>query len=99
MYGKRSCATLTFAPTTVTRRENSSRNRSNAARLSLLVIAMTFGDEVEEIYLDSQNPVWYNGVSPSGNWGIDTHGTSRNCGRQEVSSRFHWDDRLVWLGI
>lgn len=80
MYGKRSCATLTFAPTAVTRRENSSRNRSNAARLSLLVIAMTFGDEVEEIYLDSQNPVWYNGVSPSGNWG----------------DRYSWHKQELW---
>ena len=35
-------------------------------------IAVNFyssGDEVLEIYSDAHNPAWYNGFSPSGNWG------------------------------
>lgn len=40
------------------------------------------GDEVEEIYEDSQNPAWYNGFSPSGNWG----------------DRYSWHKQEIWKG-
>ena len=40
------------------------------------------GDEVLELYMESQNPAWYNGVSPSGNWG----------------DRFSWHKQEIWKG-
>ena len=40
------------------------------------------GDEVLELYAESQNPAWYNGVSPSGNWG----------------DRFSWHKQEIWKG-
>ncbi len=49
---------------------------------SVAVNFYSSGDEVEEIYLDSQNPAWYNGVSPSGNWG----------------DRYSWHKQEIWKG-
>lgn len=40
------------------------------------------GDEVLEIYTDNQNPAWYNGMSPSGNWG----------------ERYSWHKQEIWKG-
>ena len=35
-----------------------------------------------ELYADSQNPAWYNGFSPSGNWG----------------DRYSWHKQEIWKG-
>lgn len=40
------------------------------------------GDEVLELYTNSQNPSWYNGFSPSGNWG----------------DRYSWHKQEIWKG-
>lgn len=40
------------------------------------------GDEVLELYTNKQNPAWYNGVSPSGNWG----------------DRYSWHKQEIWKG-
>lgn len=39
-------------------------------------------DEVLELYTNRQNPAWYNGVSPSGNWG----------------DRYSWHKQEIWKG-
>ena len=49
---------------------------------SVAVNFYSSGDEVEEIYEGSQNPAWYNGVSPSGNWG----------------DRYSWHKQEIWKG-
>ena len=55
-------------------------------RFSAVVpVAVNFyssGDEVLELYPHSQNPAWYNGVSPSGNWG----------------ERYAWHKQEIWKG-
>lgn len=51
----------------------------------VLPVAVNFyssGDEVLELYTDAQNPSWYDGVSPSGNWG----------------DRFSWHKQEIWKG-
>lgn len=40
------------------------------------------GDEVLELYADAHNPSWYNGFSPSGNWG----------------DRYSWHKQEIWKG-
>ena len=40
------------------------------------------GDEVLELYEDAHNPAWYNGFSPSGNWG----------------ERYCWHKQELWKG-
>ena len=40
------------------------------------------GDEVLELYEDAHNPAWYNGLSPSGNWG----------------ERYSWHKQEIWKG-
>lgn len=40
------------------------------------------GDEVLELYTNSHNPSWYNGFSPSGNWG----------------DRYSWHKQEIWKG-
>ena len=40
------------------------------------------GDEVLELYTDAHNPSWYNGFSPSGNWG----------------DRYSWHKQEIWKG-
>ena len=37
---------------------------------------------MRELYPHSQNPAWYNGVSPSGNWG----------------ERYSWHKQEIWKG-
>ena len=52
---------------------------------SVVPVAINFyssGDEVLELYPHSQNPSWYNGVSPSGNWG----------------ERYAWHKQEIWKG-
>ena len=49
---------------------------------SVAVNFYSSGDEVEEFYEGSQNPSWYNGVSPSGNWG----------------DRYSWHKQEIWKG-
>ena len=48
-------------------------------------IAVNFyssGDEVLELYTNAHNPSWYNGFSPSGNWG----------------DRYSWHKQEIWKG-
>ena len=48
-------------------------------------IAVNFystGDEVLELYTNKHNPSWYNGFSPSGNWG----------------DRYSWHKQEIWKG-
>lgn len=40
-----------------------------AAVVPVAVNFYSSGDEVLELYTDAHNPSWYNGFSPSGNWG------------------------------
>lgn len=40
------------------------------------------GDEVLELYSYAHNPAWYNGISPSGNWG----------------ERYSWHKQELWKG-
>lgn len=40
------------------------------------------GDEVLELYTNKHNPSWYNGFSPSGNWG----------------DRYSWHKQEIWKG-
>ena len=40
------------------------------------------GNEVLELYEDAHNPAWYNGFSPSGNWG----------------ERYSWHKQEIWKG-
>ena len=52
---------------------------------SVSPVAVNFhstGDEVLELYADAHNPEWYNGVSPSGNWG----------------ERYSWHKQELWKG-
>lgn len=49
---------------------------------SVAVNFYSSGDEVLELYTNSQNPAWYNGVSPSGNWG----------------DRYSWHKQEIWKG-
>ena len=52
---------------------------------AVVPVAVNFystGDEVLELYPHSQNPSWYNGVSPSGNWG----------------ERYAWHKQEIWKG-
>lgn len=49
---------------------------------SVAVNFYSSGDEVLELYADSQNPAWYNGFSPSGNWG----------------DRYSWHKQEIWKG-
>lgn len=53
--------------------------------LGVGAVAVNFfssGDEVFEIFGESQNPSWYNGVSPSGHWG----------------DRYSWQKQELWKG-
>lgn len=49
---------------------------------SVAVNLYSSGDEVLEIYTNDQNPAWYNGISPSGNWG----------------DRYSWHKQEIWKG-
>ena len=49
---------------------------------SVAVNFYSSGDEVLELYAETQNPAWYNGVSPSGNWG----------------DRYSWHKQEIWKG-
>ena len=52
---------------------------------NLIPVAVNFyssGDEVLELYTDAHNPSWYNGFSPSGNWG----------------DRYSWHKQEIWKG-
>ena len=40
-----------------------------AAVVPIAVNFYSSGDEVLELYPNAHNPAWYNGLSPSGNWG------------------------------
>ena len=53
-----------------------------AAVVPVAVNFYSSGDEVLELYPHSQNPAWYNGVSPSGNWG----------------ERYSWHKQEIWKG-
>ena len=53
-----------------------------SAVVPLAVNFYSSGDEVLELYPHSQNPAWYNGVSPSGNWG----------------ERYAWHKQEIWKG-
>ena len=53
-----------------------------AAVVPVAVNFYSSGDEVLELYPHSQNPAWYNGVSPSGNWG----------------ERYAWHKQEIWKG-
>ena len=53
-----------------------------AAVVPVAVNFYSSGDEVLELYPHSQNPAWYNGVSPSGNWG----------------DRYAWHKQEIWKG-
>ena len=53
-----------------------------AAVVPMAVNFYSSGDEVLELYPHSQNPAWYNGVSPSGNWG----------------ERYAWHKQEIWKG-
>ena len=50
--------------------------------LPVAVNLYSTGDEVLEIYLNAHNPEWYNGFSPSGNWG----------------DRYSWHKQELWKG-
>lgn len=49
---------------------------------SVAVNFYSSGDEVLELYTDAHNPSWYNGFSPSGNWG----------------GRYSWHKQEIWKG-
>ena len=49
---------------------------------SIAVNFYSSGDEVLELYTNKHNPSWYNGVSPSGNWG----------------DRYSWHKQEIWKG-
>ena len=49
---------------------------------SVAVNFYSSGDEVLELYTDAHNPSWYNGFSPSGNWG----------------ERYSWHKQEIWKG-
>ena len=49
---------------------------------SVAVNFFSSGDEVLELYTDAHNPSWYNGFSPSGNWG----------------DRYSWHKQEIWKG-
>ncbi len=49
---------------------------------SVAVNFYSSGDEVLELYADAHNPAWYNGLSPSGNWG----------------DRYSWHKQEIWKG-
>ena len=49
---------------------------------SVAVNFYSSGDEVLELYTDAHNPSWYNGFSPSGNWG----------------DRYSWHKQEIWKG-
>ena len=62
------------------------RNLTWRGRFAAVVpVAVNFyssGDEVLELYAGAHNPAWYNGVSPSGNWG----------------NRYSWHKQEIWKG-
>ena len=62
------------------------RNLTWRGRFAAVVpVAVNFyssGDEVLELYAGAHNPAWYNGVSPSGNWG----------------DRYSWHKQEIWKG-
>ena len=49
---------------------------------SVAVNFYSSGDEVLELYANSQNPAFYNGAGPSGNWG----------------DRYSWHKQEIWKG-
>lgn len=49
---------------------------------SVAVNFYSSGDEVLELYTNKHNPGWYNGLSPSGNWG----------------DRYSWHKQEIWKG-
>ena len=49
---------------------------------SIAVNFYSSGDEVLELYTNKHNPSWYNGFSPSGNWG----------------DRYSWHKQEIWKG-
>ncbi len=49
---------------------------------SVAVNFYSSGDEVLELYTNKHNPSWYNGFSPSGNWG----------------DRYSWHKQEIWKG-
>ena len=53
-----------------------------AAVVPVAVNFYSSGDEVLELYADAHNPEWYNGFSPSGNWG----------------ERYAWHKQELWKG-
>lgn len=53
-----------------------------AAVVPIAVNFYSSGDEVLELYTDAHNPLWYNGLSPSGNWG----------------NRYSWHKQEIWKG-
>ncbi|MGN0834151.1 MAG: alpha/beta fold hydrolase [Kiritimatiellia bacterium] len=53
-----------------------------AAVVPIAVNFYSSGDEVLELYPNAHNPAWYNGLSPSGNWG----------------DRYSWHKQEIWKG-